>query len=170
MAISDLPAFIREHYEIHEWRHASAVLARDFPEEWQDIIDVLMPFRVKKIAITVGGGNKSAVAEGIDKAFQARGWVEKQFVTEIVVDGVGIRSPTHQLYSIIEQCSPGPYLELFARHTRPGWVSWGNEVDGDEEAREPKLLVVAACAEHRAGEAQLPLCETPSTLERSQEC
>ncbi len=73
-----------------------------------------------------------------------------------------------ELYSIIEQCSPGPYLELFARHARPDWVSWGNEVDGDEEVQEPKLLMVAACAEHRPSGVQLPLCETPSTLERSQ--
>jgi N6-adenosine-specific RNA methylase IME4 len=33
-----------------------------------------------------------------------------------------------QLYGIIEQCSPGPYLELFARHPRDGWSQWGNEV------------------------------------------
>jgi N6-adenosine-specific RNA methylase IME4 len=32
-----------------------------------------------------------------------------------------------QLYAVIEKCSPGPYLELFARHLRPGWVQWGNE-------------------------------------------
>jgi N6-adenosine-specific RNA methylase IME4 len=31
------------------------------------------------------------------------------------------------LYDLIEQCSPGPYLELFARHPRPGWTQWGNE-------------------------------------------
>jgi len=33
-----------------------------------------------------------------------------------------------QLYDIIEKCSPGPYLELFARHPRLGWVQWGNEL------------------------------------------
>lgn len=33
-----------------------------------------------------------------------------------------------ELYPLIERCSPGPYLELFARHTRPGWIQWGNEV------------------------------------------
>ena len=33
-----------------------------------------------------------------------------------------------ELYEIIEQCSPGPYLELFARHSRAGWMQWGNEV------------------------------------------
>jgi len=34
-------------------------------------------------------------------------------------------------YAIIERCSPGPYLELFARRKRPGWHSWGNEVECD---------------------------------------
>lgn len=34
------------------------------------------------------------------------------------------------LYEIIEACSPGPYLELFARHEREGWYYWGNEVKG----------------------------------------
>lgn len=33
-----------------------------------------------------------------------------------------------QLYDIIEACSPGPYLELFARTTRPGWHQWGDEL------------------------------------------
>ena len=34
-----------------------------------------------------------------------------------------------ELYSIIEACSPGPYLELFARGNIKGWTQWGNEVD-----------------------------------------
>lgn len=32
-----------------------------------------------------------------------------------------------EMYELIEACSPGPYLELFARHSRPGWTQWGNE-------------------------------------------
>ena len=36
-----------------------------------------------------------------------------------------------ELYEIIEQCSPGPYLELFARHSRTDWVQWGSEINGD---------------------------------------
>lgn len=39
-----------------------------------------------------------------------------------------------ELYEIIEKCSPGPYLELFARHERAGWDQWGNEV-GKSEAK-----------------------------------
>lgn len=34
-----------------------------------------------------------------------------------------------ELYNIIEACSPGPYLELFARGTRINWKQWGNEVE-----------------------------------------
>jgi N6-adenosine-specific RNA methylase IME4 len=33
-----------------------------------------------------------------------------------------------ELYQIIEACSPGPFLELFARGQRVGWDQWGNEV------------------------------------------
>lgn len=36
------------------------------------------------------------------------------------------RKPDEQ-YPIIEACSPGPYLELFARGSRPGWKTWGNQ-------------------------------------------
>jgi N6-adenosine-specific RNA methylase IME4 len=32
-------------------------------------------------------------------------------------------------YDLIEACSPGPYLELFARAPRKGWRQWGNELD-----------------------------------------
>lgn len=38
------------------------------------------------------------------------------------------RKPDEQ-YQIIESCSPGPYLELFARGIRPGWTVWGNQAD-----------------------------------------
>lgn len=38
------------------------------------------------------------------------------------------RKPDEQ-YELIEACSPGPYLELFARGTRPGWTYWGNQAD-----------------------------------------
>ncbi len=36
-----------------------------------------------------------------------------------------------ELYPIIEACSPGPYLELFARYPRPGWQVWGDESSPD---------------------------------------
>jgi hypothetical protein len=35
MGLDLLPAFIRQNYEVHEWKHASAILKQDFPDEWQ---------------------------------------------------------------------------------------------------------------------------------------
>jgi N6-adenosine-specific RNA methylase IME4 len=38
------------------------------------------------------------------------------------------RKPDEQ-YEIIESCSRGPFLELFARGERNGWATWGNQAD-----------------------------------------
>jgi N6-adenosine-specific RNA methylase IME4 len=40
------------------------------------------------------------------------------------------RKPDEQ-YAVIEACSPGPYLELFARGPRPGWTYWGRQANED---------------------------------------
>jgi len=42
------------------------------------------------------------------------------------------RKPDEQ-YDLIESCSPGPFLELFARGERKGWTVWGNQADEDYE-------------------------------------
>jgi N6-adenosine-specific RNA methylase IME4 len=39
-----------------------------------------------------------------------------------------------ELFPIIEACSPGPYLELFARHRRRGWKQWGDEIENGPRA------------------------------------
>ena len=36
-----------------------------------------------------------------------------------------------EIYSIIESCSEGDYLELFARGVRQNWVMWGNQANED---------------------------------------
>lgn len=35
-----------------------------------------------------------------------------------------------EMIDLIEACSPGPYLELFARGEREGWTLWGNQANG----------------------------------------
>lgn len=40
------------------------------------------------------------------------------------------RKPDEQ-YAVIEACSPGPYLELFARFPRPGWMAWAGDYARD---------------------------------------
>jgi hypothetical protein len=97
MGIDLLPEFLRTNYEVYEWKHATAILKSDFPNEWVDITEVLTNFRLKKSWLTVGGGRKSKVSESIDSEFYRRGWVEKQFETEIVLDQTRTKTPTHQV-------------------------------------------------------------------------
>lgn len=97
MALEDFPKFIRENYELHEWRHASAIMKRDFQPEFGDICDVLSKFRLLKSNLVVKGGRKSEIAGWIDGEFSKRGWMEKQFDTRIVVDQAEIKSPTHKV-------------------------------------------------------------------------
>lgn len=92
-----LPRFIQDNYEVREWRHASAILAADFPAEWKDIIEVLDNFRLLRSEIVEPGGSKSKIATRIDAALVARGWVEKSFATKIVIDGAESDSPTHKV-------------------------------------------------------------------------
>lgn len=53
------------------------------------------------------------------------------------VNLVSVRKREHsrkpdEFYALIERCSPAPRLELFARHPRPGWTQWGDELqEGD---------------------------------------
>lgn len=97
MEKDELPLFIREYYEVHEIRHALAILKNDFPEEFKDICSVLKEFRLKKSHIITAGGRKSKVAESIDSELFRRGWKEKLFDTKFHVDGAVRNSPTHKV-------------------------------------------------------------------------
>lgn len=59
-----------------------------------------------------------------------------------------------ELYDLIEGCSPGPYLELFARFRRPNWDQWGNE-----DVEENSLVGVAKRKAHV--DPQLRILEGP---------
>lgn len=38
-----------------------------------------------------------------------------------------------EFYAMVENVSPGPYLDMFARRTRIGWDSWGDEAPANDE-------------------------------------
>ena len=97
MSITLLPRFVREHYEIHEWKHACAILKHDFADEWNDVMSVLTEFRLKKSWIVNPGGRKSKISEFIDRFLYERGWMEKEFQTQVVVDGTTTDTPTHKI-------------------------------------------------------------------------
>ena len=68
------------------------------------------------------------------------------------------RKPDEQ-YELIEDCSPPPYLELFARHQRIGWVAWGAESTPEIEPRGRQHKG------YTGGPMQLPLLAPHSRLD-----
>lgn len=97
MLLSRLPPFVVENYECQEWKHASAIMAGDFPDEWADLCALLVAFRLRRSWIVSGGGNKTRLAAWVDAFLSARGWCERQFQTAIEVDGQRLDSPTHKV-------------------------------------------------------------------------
>lgn len=97
MGVELIPEFIRENYEVHEWKHATAIIKEDFPNEWEDLISVLTEFRLKKSWITNPGGRKSQISAYIDSYLYKRKWVEKEFMTKVVVDDLSMDTPTHKI-------------------------------------------------------------------------
>lgn len=90
-----VPEDLRELYHVREWRNAAGVLATACPEEWHEIIEVLRAFRLLKSQVLTAGGGLSPISQGINGAFEARGWQEKGFATKIVVDDTEYVTPTH---------------------------------------------------------------------------
>lgn len=80
-----------------EWNHASAILERDFPEEFADLCSTLTSFRLKKSHILRPGGRKSQIADELDSHLYKLGWLEKQFDTRAQVDGEERVTPTHSI-------------------------------------------------------------------------
>ncbi|MDD3469994.1 MAG: BglII/BstYI family type II restriction endonuclease [Thermoguttaceae bacterium] len=97
MVIHDIPPDIREKFEVHEWKHAVAILKYDFPQEWNDLIDALRALWIPEDWVRQPGGRKSRIAIWLDQFLSERGWVEKGFSTAIKVDGVEIDTPTHKV-------------------------------------------------------------------------
>lgn len=65
------------------------------------------------------------------------------------------RKPDEQ-YKLITECSPGPFLEMFARGQRAGWTIWGNQAD---ESYVPSWPTYANHSQ--AGVQREPVAHTP---------
>ncbi|MFP3919915.1 BglII/BstYI family type II restriction endonuclease [Lysinibacillus telephonicus] len=97
MTLDLIPTSIRDKYEVHEWRHACAILKEDFPNEWNEIITVLENFTLNKSDIIQAGGRKSPISNKIDNFLYNLGWEEKSFDTKIMIDEAEHETPTHKI-------------------------------------------------------------------------
>jgi len=97
MGLDLIPAALHAKYQFKERDHACAILARDFPTEFKDIVDCLKAFTLKKSDILTPGGGRSPISIAIDGFLVHRGWQAKHFDIKIEVDGAPIPIPTHSI-------------------------------------------------------------------------
>ncbi len=75
MGLELIPAKVLERFEIEERRHACAILAHDFPNEFADLIGCLEQFKLLRSEVAVGGGGKTKIAARFDDFLRdKRGW------------------------------------------------------------------------------------------------
>lgn len=90
-----IPEDIAELYEVHDYKHAAAILANEFPDEFNEILGALRDFRLTIKDIVDKGGNESAIPKLVSDILRPLGWKEEQLKAEMVVDGVSISTDTH---------------------------------------------------------------------------
>lgn len=147
MDLSLIPAALRKRYTFAEREHACAILATDFPKQFQDLIDCLTAFTLKKSYIVAAGGGRSPISEAIDGFLQGvgpvsttgstrmpkrpptppignqtgRGWTEKKFDIKIAIDGHPVPIPTHKVDNFLQM--PGDARGVAIE------VEWNNKTE-----------------------------------------
>lgn len=127
MALSNLPKFIQENYELHEWRYASSIFKTEYPAEWNDLVEVLTEFRLYHDHIVIGGGNKTKVANLLDDHFYRLGWRETKFDTSIHVAEYEVISRTvRREIGQFSTDSPTHQVDEYKNHVAVE-VEWNNK-------------------------------------------
>ena len=92
-----IPNEIEQLYEVHDFKHAAAILANEFPNEAREIFGSLRKFRFTELEIKQPGGNESPIPKKFSEILRPIGWVEDTLSAKMVVDGKEISEDTHKV-------------------------------------------------------------------------
>ena len=82
---SYIPEDIAELYEVHDFKHAAAIISKEFPNEFEEICSALRSFRFTIDDITAAGGNESHIPKLFSNILRPMGWSEKNLAAELNV-------------------------------------------------------------------------------------
>ena len=85
MVLEDyIPKDIRELYEVHDFKHAAAILKNEFHGEFVEICGALRRFRFSEKDVKVPGGNESPIPKMFSGILRPN-WQEKKLHAKLVV-------------------------------------------------------------------------------------
>lgn len=93
----NIPPILHELYEIYDFHHASAILAVEFPDLFQEICSALGEFRISTEDILAPGKNESKIPKILSSKLRPLGWKERKMKAEVVVDGTTMSHDTHKV-------------------------------------------------------------------------
>jgi len=89
-----IPDDITNLYEIYDFKHAPAILATEFREEFQEVCVALRTFRFTEEDIIMGGGNESNIPKKFSNILRPMGWRAEQLNAKMLIDDAIIRHDT----------------------------------------------------------------------------
>lgn len=92
-----VPSVLAELYEIHDCKHAAAILANEFPDEAREIFDALEGFRFSVEEVKQRGGNESLIPKKFSKVLRPLGWREDTLTAKMIIDGQEVIHDTHKV-------------------------------------------------------------------------
>jgi CRISPR-associated protein Csd2 len=92
-----IPNDIANLYEVHDFRHAAAILATEFPEEFHEVCEALRAFRFTKEDVIIGGGNESNIPKNFSNILRSMGWKQKILNGKIMVNDTIFRNDNSKI-------------------------------------------------------------------------
>jgi hypothetical protein len=89
-----IPSGIRANYEVHDFKHAAAILCKEFPSEFEELCIALDSFRFTKRDILKAGGNESHIPKLFSNLLTPRGWEQRKLEAELNIYEVKGRTRT----------------------------------------------------------------------------
>lgn len=81
-----IPADLREKYEVYSYRSAATILAVSHPQEFAELCEALREFVITKTMIRTAGGNESDIPKLLSASLRPKGWQETIIRGDLVVE------------------------------------------------------------------------------------
>ncbi|HAQ20747.1 MAG TPA: hypothetical protein DCR40_16175 [Prolixibacteraceae bacterium] len=117
-----IPEDLQDLYEVHDFKHASTILAKDFPIEFEEICTALRSFRFSMKDILASGGNESQIPKLFSDILRPMGWNEKNLEAKLEV--FEIKGKSRELKSSI---SHGSHLVDYLKHRVAFDLEWNSK-------------------------------------------